>query len=62
MDLVSGYEQGSVVGACERGNEPSIPKVTLSTEQLLGFQGIAHEFIAIIVQIMSWGWLTSPKY
>ena len=53
MDLVSGYEQGSVVGACERGNEPSIPKVTLSTEQLLGFQGIAHEFIAIIVQIMS---------
>jgi hypothetical protein len=40
MDLISGYEQGPVVGAYERGFEPSIPKevLNLSTERLLDFQ------------------------
>jgi hypothetical protein len=44
VDLVSGCEQGPVVGACELGNEHSIPKVALNlSTELLDFQeGIAH--------------------
>jgi hypothetical protein len=55
VDLVFGYEQSLVVGACERGNEHSIPKfaLNLSIERLLDFQeGITHEVIAITVKIM----------